>query len=240
MALTGSPTPDADEVRGFYDDVAPAYARLLPGPTAEEPLDLAMLDELVRRVSETPGRSVLDAGCGTGRMIPLLTDAGLEVTGADLSPGMIAIARERHPSVRLEVAGLDALPFDDGSFDGVPAWYSIIHTAPGSLGPVLSELRRVLRPGGHLLLAFQAGAGTRRILRGYGTEAAVDAHLHDPDDVAERLRRSGLAVDAVLRRAAVRERHDQGFVLAHMPADARNDGDASPLRPPDEGRIPAL
>lgn len=236
VALTGSPTPSTDEVRGFYDSVARAYARLLPGPTAEEPLDLALLSELVRRVSATARRSVLDAGCGTGRMLPVLLDAGLEVSGADLSPGMIAVAREQHPSVRLEVAGLDALPFGDGSFDGVLAWYSIIHTAPGSLGPVLAELRRVLRPGGHLLLAFQAGAGTRRILRGYGTEAAVDAHLHDPEDVAERLGRSGFAVDAVLRRAAVRERHDQGFVLA----DARNDGAESPGRPPDEGRIPGL
>ncbi len=240
MALTGSRTPGTGEVRGFYDAVAPAYGRLLPGPTAEEPLDLAMLGELVRRVSETSERTVLDAGCGTGRMVPLLADAGLRVTGADLSPGMIAVGRERLPSVRLEVARLDALPFATGSFDGVLAWYSIIHTPAGSLGPVLAELRRVLRPGGNLLLAFQAGAGTRRILRGYGTDAEVEAHLHEPDDVAGRLRRSGFAVDAVLRRAAVRERHDQGFVLARSAADARNDGAASHRRRSDEGRIPAL
>jgi predicted methyltransferase MtxX (methanogen marker protein 4) len=71
-----------------------------------------------------------------------------------------------------------------------------------------------------VLLAFQAGSGGRRIVGGYGTDAEVDAVLHDPADVAERLTAAGFAVDAVLVRTAVRERHDQGFVLATRAASA--------------------
>ena len=206
-----------DEVRRFYDTVAPRYAELLPGPTAEAPLDLAMLDAFVARVSRAPDATVLDAGCGTGRLTPLLQAAGLRTIGIDPSPGMLAIARRRHPGARFEVGTLAALPLGDESVEGVLAWYSIIHTPPEELPLVASELERVLRPSGALLLGFQSGTGTRRIERGYGTDAAVTAVLHDPHEVAAGLAAAGFAVHAVLHRAAAQERHDQGFVLAQRP-----------------------
>ncbi|MCU1473440.1 class I SAM-dependent methyltransferase [Amnibacterium sp.] len=205
-----------DEVRRFYDAVAPRYAELLPGPTAEQPVDLGLLTAFARDVAATADAVVLDAGCGTGRLTRLLQDAGLRSIGFDPSPGMLAIARARFPETRFEVGGLAALPVPDATVDGVLAWYSIIHTPAARLDPVVSELARVLRPGGVVLLGFQAGTGTRRIERGYGTEATTTAVLHDPQDVANRLGGGGFAVDEVVRRAAARERHDQGFVRAHL------------------------
>jgi ubiquinone/menaquinone biosynthesis C-methylase UbiE len=204
----------AHEVRRFYDAVASRYAELLPGPTAEEPLDLAVLDGFVKELARAPGAVLLDAGCGTGRLTPLIRDAGLRSIGVDPSAGMLAIARERFPDAEFALGDLAALPVRNRSVDGVLAWYSIIHTAPEGLDAVVAELARVLRPGGAVLLAFQAGSGVRRIERGYGTDAATTAVLHDPHDVAARLVAGGFAVDAVVHRSAVRERHDQGFVLA--------------------------
>ena len=210
--------PSEREVRRFYDTVAPRYAELLPGPTAEQLIDLGLLRAFARDVARIAPALVLDAGCGTGRLTPLLRDAGLRSIGVDPSPGMLAIARTRFPESRFEVGGLTALPVADAAVDGVLAWYSIIHTPTARLGPVVAELARVLRPGGPVLLGFQAGTGTRLIERGYGTEATITAVLHDPQVVADRLEAGGFAVDEVLRRAAVGERYDQGFVRAHLPA----------------------
>jgi SAM-dependent methyltransferase len=210
--------PSELEVRRFYDTVAPRYAQLLPGPTAEQAVDLGLLTAFASDVARTAHAVVLDAGCGTGRLIPLLRDAGLRSIGVDPSPGMLAIARTRFPETRFEVGGLAALPVPGAAVDGVLAWYSIIHTPPERLGPVVAELARVVRPRGTVLLGFQAGTGTRLIERGYGTEATITAVLHDPQDVADRLEAGGFAVDEVVRRGAVRERHDQGFVRAHLPA----------------------
>jgi ubiquinone/menaquinone biosynthesis C-methylase UbiE len=206
-----------DEVRRFYDAVAIRYAELLPGPTAEESLDLALLTVFVDQVARTPRARVIDAGCGTGRLTPLLQAAGLRPIGIDASPGMLAIARDRFPDIRFEVGRLTALPLPDAAMDGALLWYSIIHTPSDRLDPVVSELARVLRPGGVALLGFQAGTGTRRIVGGYGTTADTTAVLHDPQLVADRLSAGGLAIQAIVHRTAAREQHDQGFVLARMP-----------------------
>lgn len=89
-----------DEVRRFSDAVATRYAELLPGPTAEEPLDLALLTVFVDHVARTPRSRVIDAGCGTGRLTPLLLAAGLRPIGVDASPRMLTVARSRFPDVR--------------------------------------------------------------------------------------------------------------------------------------------
>ena len=180
-----------------------------------------MLGELVRRVSGDPERTVLDAGCGTGRMVPLpRRTRGLEVTGADLSPGMIAVARERLPSVRLEVAGLDALPFASAILRR-RAGLVLDHPHPARIARAASSPSSAgccgraatccwrSRPVPARAASCAATARRRRWTRTCTTRTTC----------AERLSRSGFAVDAVLRRAAVRERHDQGFVLARSAAD---------------------
>jgi SAM-dependent methyltransferase len=202
--------------RAGYDVVAESYAEMIPDTRYEAAIDLAMVRHFVDGMPERPA-SVLDAGCGTGRMITFLTelDGALNVTGSDLSPGMIAQARSQHPDLDVVVAGHTALPFDDDRFDGVLAWYSVIHTPPHELGAVFGEFARVLRPGGVLLLGYQAGTGDRRLDRPYGHDVELTAYLHHTPYVCEVLRARGFVVDAVLDRAArPSEKHAQGFVLA--------------------------
>jgi SAM-dependent methyltransferase len=107
-----------------------------------------------------PGAQVLDAGCGPGRVTAHLVDLGLAARGIDLSPVMVGIARAAFPALTFEVGSLTALDVPDESLDGLLVWYSLIHVAADSRPDVLTECRRVLKPGGVVLVAFQVGDET--------------------------------------------------------------------------------
>ena len=99
------------------------------------------------------GRRILDAGCGAGPLAAALRDRGAQVTGFDSSTAMVALAQRRlGPDVLVLVADLaEPLPFGTGEFDDVVASL-VLHYLEDWAGP-LAELRRVLRPGGRLILA---------------------------------------------------------------------------------------
>ncbi|KQV69946.1 methyltransferase [Nocardioides sp. Root122] len=132
-----------------YDGFAEAYARenetgLFNAHYARP----AVLD----LVGDVSGRRVLDAGCGSGPLVADLAGRGAQVTGFDASPAMVRIAKERlGPDVPLLVADLTApLPFATGEFDDAVAAL-VLHYLEDWSGP-LAELRRVLRPGGRLVV----------------------------------------------------------------------------------------
>jgi ubiquinone/menaquinone biosynthesis C-methylase UbiE len=201
-------------IRAIYDEVAPAYAAALPDLRAEQPLDRALLRVLAEEVREAGGDRVLDAGCGTGRLVGPLQELGLRVVGADLSPAMVAEARSAMPEAEFHVADLAELPFDDESFDGVVAWYSLIHHDASSLHAALAELARVVRDDGRLLTAFHAGTGQAPGVRAYGTAHTMPKHLREAAEIADMLHRTGWTTTATMRREPVHEQHAQGFVMA--------------------------
>ena len=98
------------------------------------------------------GRRVLDAGCGHGPLMEALAARGATVAGFDASPAMVDLARQRlGPGPDLRVADLARpLPYPDAAFDDVVCSL-VLHYLEDWSGP-LAELRRVLRPGGRVLL----------------------------------------------------------------------------------------
>jgi len=113
--------------------------------------------KLVETLAETRDRSLLDVGCGGGQAAIRMKERypHLRLTGIDLSEGMIAGARQRARSkglaIQFEVAGAQALPFPDASFEVVYSFGSAKHWPDPLKG--LGECWRVLRPGGDLLVA---------------------------------------------------------------------------------------
>jgi SAM-dependent methyltransferase len=108
-------------------------------------------DELARLDVPASAR-ILDAGCGSGRLLDELTAMG-EVSGLDHNPDSVEIARERgHPDVHQGV--VEHLPWDDGTFDLVTCLDVVEHTADDRVS--MRELRRVLKAEGQLLITVPA------------------------------------------------------------------------------------
>lgn len=93
---------------------------------------------------------VLDVACGTGDMVLELQKRGCSVTGVDLSKEMMAIAKRKAPQAEYSLADVERLPFGDASFDAVTCAFGVrnfVHLEQG-----LSEMLRVLKPGGKMVI----------------------------------------------------------------------------------------
>ncbi len=214
--------------RAFYDTVATDYAKRFRDPFATRPLERAFLNafaELVR----AQGGPVADIGCGPGDTSGLLHALGVPVFGIDLSSEMIALARGTYPALRFDQGSMLSLEIEDASLGGLVAWYSTIHTPDERLPDVFAEFNRVLTPGGHALLAFQADAEPRHVTSAdfgmSGEPVGLTFLRRSPQLVIELLERAGLS----LRAQMVREREGtetarQAFLLAHKePRSAAED-----------------
>ncbi|WP_067126966.1 class I SAM-dependent methyltransferase [Microtetraspora malaysiensis] len=133
------------------------YDRIAEGYTAENETGLVNAyyerPAMLELAGDVTGRRILDAGCGSGPLFSVLRDRGAIVTGVDASAGMLEMARRRlGTDADLRVADLASpLPFPDDAFDDVIA--SLVLHYLEDWGPTLAELRRVLRPGGRLLIS---------------------------------------------------------------------------------------
>jgi SAM-dependent methyltransferase len=111
-----------------------------------------IVTDALEALSLPAGCRVLDAGCGSGRMLETLSGYG-EVSGVDVNSESVATARERgYGDVREGV--VEALPWAPGTFDLVTMLDVLEHTEDDHVA--LVELHRVVRPGGHLLLTVPA------------------------------------------------------------------------------------
>lgn len=218
--VTSSPRDPLDihSIQRAYDTIANDCAIYLPDTRAEASLDLAMVDAFIEAVRTSAYVRVLDAGCGTGRMSRYIADRRCRVEGLDLSSNMVAMARRDHGDLVFTVGSLADLPYSNCQFDGVMLWYSIIHTSPSGQQQIFDEVARVLRPGGHVLVGFQGGQGTRDVSEAYrqfGHEIQLERHLYTADQVTAQMLAAGLSeVCRLVRRAQGRERDDQAVLLA--------------------------
>jgi SAM-dependent methyltransferase len=186
------------ETQTSYDRIADEYARQIYGELAGKPLDRKALDRFAARLR---GRGVVcDMGCGPGQIGRYLADRGLPVVGVDLSPGMVAQAAALNPDLAFRVGDMTALDEPDGAWAGIAAFYSIIHVPPGEVVAALTEMRRVLQPGGLLLLAFHIGDEVVRSEELMGQPVALDFWFYTPDQMRGWLEQAGYAVEEVIER----------------------------------------
>lgn len=158
-------------MRDYYEEL---WQRL---PEDLSPPDWELRREFLRH-EVRPGDRALDLGCGDGVFTIVLAEAAAQVVGADVAQGALDRARARDPKLDLRLIPIDgALPFEDCRFDLVWASEVVEHVADTSRW--LSEVRRVLAPGGRLLLTTPSHGRVRVSLGGVERfSEPLGDHLH--------------------------------------------------------------
>jgi SAM-dependent methyltransferase len=187
------------DTRTSYDTVADSYADQMREALDGAPFLRAALTAFAELVHTAGDGPVADVGCGPGHVTAHLRELGVDAFGIDLSPGMIEAARRYHPGLRFEVGSMTDLDLADASVAGLLSCWSIVHIPDAAVPTVFDHFRRVLRPGGPLLIGFHLGDQARLKTQGYGGHPMkVTVYRRRPEKVAALLRDAGLAVDAHL------------------------------------------
>lgn len=182
-----------EDTRHGWSAVAADYADHFAGELARMPLWRGFMSAFAELVDGP----VLEVGSGPGETTAFLHSLGLDVSGIDLAPGMVAESTRRYPGLRFTVGSMTALDIADGSLSGLVAWYSIINMPPELRPVAFAEFLRVVKPGGHLLVGFQVRDEPLHLTEGFGHEVSlvfqalsadgVVAELHGFDEVARLL-----------------------------------------------------
>jgi ubiquinone/menaquinone biosynthesis C-methylase UbiE len=179
-----------------FDVVAESYDETIPSHVMAHLTRRRVA--LARSLAPSGGRA-LDVGCGTGTFLGALPSDRFERVGVDVSDAMLNVARAR--GLEVEHASSDRLPFPDGSFD-LATTFAVLHHLidPALVRATLSEMARVLRPGGAMLVWDHNPLNPywpllmRRLPQDQGDEKLVPAKI-----ILDALRDAGVA-DLRLRR----------------------------------------
>src|SRR5262249_14339540 len=131
-----------------------------------------------------------------------LAARGVDVTGVDLAPEMVQVARECFPTMSFVEGDMMALPVADGALAGIVAFYAIVNVPPDAVGRAFTDMARARAPGGLLLLSFHVG--DEKIHRDdlWGVAIDLDFWLFPLERIERDLAAAGLRVEAKLERDA--------------------------------------
>jgi len=210
--------PKRVDCQGSYDRVAEEYVRRIFDELRHKPLDRQLLDRFAARVRDAG--PACDMGCGPGHVARYLHERGVQVCGVDLSPAMVERARGLTRAVEFGQGDLLALDAPDGAWAGIAAFYSLIHIPRGDMLRALGELRRVLRPGGLLLLAFHIGDEPIHLDEWWGHKVCVDFFFFRPGEMAGNLRAAGFEIEEIIEREPypdVEHQSRRAYIFARRP-----------------------
>jgi len=196
-------------VESGYDRMAESY---LLSKYKNDPAKVPSLEELAQSLPE--GASVLDLGCGAG--VPVtrwLARSGFAVMGVDISARQLELAREHVPEATFIRADMAEVDFSPESFDGVVAFYSIIHVPREEHEALIGKIALWLKPGGAFLATWPLGEweGEEENWEGWG--ATMWWSHYGAETYKRLLRECGFNINSIDVRSTWNERWM--FVLAN-------------------------
>jgi SAM-dependent methyltransferase len=181
-----------------YDRVAADYADRFKDEMDDKPFDRDCLDRLAREVGGLG--PICDLGSGPGQIARYLHRQGVMTLGVDLSPKMVAEAQRLNPEIHFHQGDMLSLPEEDNSWGGIAAFYCIIHIPRPQVVDALREMRRVLKPGGMLLVTFHIGEEIKHIDEWWEKPVNLDFAFYLPEQMEAWLREAGFELVETLVR----------------------------------------
>ena len=147
---------DSSQVDDGWDKSASPWIRLMQkgDPNRELLLD----EEMLKLCGDVDGLDVLDIGCGEGRFCRMLTKRGAKVIGIDPTKELIVEAQRLQPDATFHEAKAEKLPLEDASMDLVVSYLSLLDIP--DYRAAIAEMKRVLKPGGRVVVANHNGFST--------------------------------------------------------------------------------
>ncbi|MDD4690529.1 MAG: class I SAM-dependent methyltransferase [Eubacteriales bacterium] len=203
-------------VKDFYDIIAEEYARLYFNELEKKPFDRSILlrfSELTRDMG-----TVCDIGCGPGQIGHFLNQNGVKVIGIDVSEKMIKEARKLYPGIDFEQGDMFSLRFDDSYLAGIVTFYAIVHLFLMEVELVLREFKRVIMPGGFLLISFHIGEESIKVdkIKDDITASAVYMFFNQ-DVIFEKIEQAGFVIEEAIIRYPYKDveyQSKRAYVLA--------------------------
>jgi SAM-dependent methyltransferase len=171
---------EAEQLRAFeregHDALAASYHAFFAAVTA------LAINPLFDQVHLRPGIRLLDVGSGPGALAAEAANRGARSVGADLSPGMIEVARRLYPAIEYREADVENLPFPDRTFDAVVCAFGLGHFPRPERA--VAECVRTLSPGGRIAFSWWADPSRQRI-QGIFRDAIAEIGVSAPLDVPQ-------------------------------------------------------
>ena len=191
------------QLQQSYDCVAQHYAEEYFAELARKPFDREVLDEFAASVRAQG--EVCEVGCGPGQIARYLKDRAVSIHGIDLSAEMVRAASRLNPDIAFAPGDMLALDAPNDSLAGVVSFYAIIHLPRGEVTKALKEMRRVLKPGGRLLVSYHGGEGELHRDEWYGQPVSIDVTLMTTEEML------GYLIAAGFEEATIRVREPYEF-----------------------------
>jgi C_GCAxxG_C_C family probable redox protein len=142
------------------------------------------------------------------------------ILGIDISPGMVAQAQKLNPGLTFHQGDMLRLDVENNAWAGIAAFYSIIHIPHDKVLDALREMRRVLKPGGLLLLTFHIGQEVIHLDDWWGNEVSINFFLFTTTEMTENLASAGFEIKEIVERDPypnVEAQTRRAYVLAQKP-----------------------
>lgn len=187
------------KTRRAYNQAAQKYHDLFHNEMSEKEYDRKLLDSFASRFHKDS--LVCDAGCGpSGHIGRYIFEKGVPVVGVDISDKCVEMARQFNPEMRFMCGDIGRLGFDDASFDGIVAYYSIIDTPKKFVNRIFSEFRRILKTDGYLLVAVKAGTEEGYIRDLLGIKTEIYFTLFTEKEIVRYYKQAGFCIEFIEQR----------------------------------------
>jgi SAM-dependent methyltransferase len=203
--------------------VANEYVRRIYDELRHKPLDQQLLDRFAESLQG--GGLICDIGTGPGHVARYLHDRGAKVCGIDLSAQMVERARRLNPGILFRQGDIFALDVADETFVGITGFYALVNIPRPEAVRALRELRRVLKPGGLVLLTFPIGDHLLRRDEWWGAEVFLYFYFFRADEMSGYLKTAGFEIEEVIERnpyPGVEHQNRRAYVFARKPALPRS------------------